>query len=213
LNDADPELEALLCGVRDRDADARNRILHRYRGMLKAQVEPRLKGFLSARVDASDIVQETLTVVDDRLNQFVETRPVPFVVWIREIAMERVVDAYRFHISAQKRSVRREEVGSPLSTDDSMNALAQRFADKGSSPSQHVQKKEIRQRVRDMLQRLPELDRDVLVLRHLEHLSMREIGQVLQMTENAIKVRHLRALQRLRDQFGDQFGDKDGSFS
>ena len=201
MDEADPELEALLGGVRNGIADARNQIFSRYRGLLKVQVEPNLKGFLSARVDASDIVQETLIVVDSRLDHFVNTRPVPFVVWIREIAMERVVDAYRFHIAAQKRSVMREEARSPLSTDDSMNSLAQRFADQGSSPSQQLQKQETRQRVREMLRRLPELDRDVLVLRHLEHLSMREIGQVLQMTENAVKVRHLRAIQRLRDQF------------
>jgi RNA polymerase sigma-70 factor, ECF subfamily len=202
VNDSDPELEGLLLGVRNGEADSRGRILQRFRGLLKAQVEPRLKGFLSARVDSSDIVQETLAVVDARLDRFVETRPVSFVVWIREIAMERVVDAYRFHIGAQKRSLRREVPGSPLSTDDSMNALARRFADPGSSPSEHLQKKETRQRVRDLLQRLSELDRDVLVLRHLEHLSMKDIAQVLQMTENAVKVRHLRALQRLRDQLG-----------
>jgi RNA polymerase sigma factor (sigma-70 family) len=52
---------------------------------------------------------------------------------------------------------------------------------------------------------LPEIDRDVLSLRHLEHLSMREIAAVLQTTENAVRVRHLRALLRLRDRLGEGF--------
>jgi RNA polymerase sigma-70 factor (ECF subfamily) len=45
-----------------------------------------------------------------------------------------------------------------------------------------------------------------LVLRHLEQLSTKEIAAVLGITEGAVKVRHLRALERLR-----QTLDKDDS--
>jgi DNA-directed RNA polymerase specialized sigma24 family protein len=45
----------------------------------------------------------------------------------------------------------------------------------------------------------------VLVLRHLEHLSVQEIAAILELTEDAVKTRHLRALQRLRQLLGNPF--------
>jgi DNA-directed RNA polymerase specialized sigma24 family protein len=47
----------------------------------------------------------------------------------------------------------------------------------------------------------------VLVLRYLEHLSTAEAAAVLGVTEGAVKLRHLRALDRLRTLMG---GDADG---
>jgi RNA polymerase sigma-70 factor (ECF subfamily) len=53
-------------------------------------------------------------------------------------------------------------------------------------------------RVRAALARLGERDREVLVLRYLEQMSTAEIAAVLGTTAGAVKVRHLRALERLR---------------
>ena len=52
--------------------------------------------------------------------------------------------------------------------------------------------------VRAALDRLSTRDREVLVMRYLEQLSTREIAAALCTTEGAIKVRHLRALERLQ---------------
>jgi RNA polymerase sigma-70 factor (ECF subfamily) len=64
-------------------------------------------------------------------------------------------------------------------------------------------REELRHRVREALGRLPERDREVLVLRYLEQLSTAEVAAVLEITEGAVKVRHLRALARLRGLLGD----------
>jgi RNA polymerase sigma factor (sigma-70 family) len=53
--------------------------------------------------------------------------------------------------------------------------------------------------VRQALEQLPERDRDVLVLRYLEQLSTAETAAVLGSSPGAVRVRTLRALQRLRD--------------
>ncbi len=190
------------------DRDARNELFRLARAPLLDQVAPRLRGALATRVDRSDIVQETMAVADARLGDYLRAREVPFFIWLRELAMERVVDAYRFHLGAAKRSVTREQPQRPLFDDASMTALAGQLADRGSSPSRQLQRRELRQKVRDALASLAEIDRDVLSLRHLEHLSMREIAAVLQSTENAVKVRHLRALQRLRERLGEGFREE-----
>ena len=57
--------------------------------------------------------------------------------------------------------------------------------------------------MRSALDRLSERDRELLALRHLEMLSIREIAGVLGISEGAVKVRHVRALERLRDLLGE----------
>ena len=83
--------------------------------------------------------------------------------------------------------------------DESAAELAERLVDRASSPSQHALREELRARVRRALERLAPGDREVLVLRHLEQLSTRDTAGVLGVSEGAVKVRLLRALERLRD--------------
>ena len=62
----------------------------------------------------------------------------------------------------------------------------------------------VRSRIRAALDRLSESDREVLVLRHLEQLSTRETAAVLGIREGTVKLRHLRALERLRELLGPE---------
>ena len=82
--------------------------------------------------------------------------------------------------------------------------LAARLADLGSSPSAGLLREEVRRRVQAAIARLPERDREVLVLRHLEQLSVADAAAVLGVSEGAFKSRHLRALRRLRGLLGEE---------
>ena len=64
-------------------------------------------------------------------------------------------------------------------------------------------REELRDRVRAALARLSERDREVVVMRHLEQLSTAEVAAVLGISEGAVKVRLLRALERLRSRLID----------
>jgi RNA polymerase sigma-70 factor (ECF subfamily) len=194
--------EELLARAGAGDAAARNQLLDVHRARLRALVALRLPRRLAARIDPSDVVQETLVAADGRLADFLARRPLPYYLWLRDLALERLIDLQRRH-EAQKRTVRREEPAAAL-PDESMCELADRLAARGSSPSQGAQRAELRLRVRRALDRLGERDREVLVLRHLEQLATREIAAVLGLTESAVKVRHLRALQRLGELLGDR---------
>jgi len=59
--------------------------------------------------------------------------------------------------------------------------------------------------VRAALAQMGRGDREVLVLRYLEELSNADIAATLEITEGAVKMRHLRALERLHGLLADEF--------
>src|SRR5262249_39697373 len=153
--------------------EATDRLLERHRPRLRQLIRLRLDRRLAARVDPSDVVQESLVDAAAKLKEYLRTRPMPFYPWLRSLALERMVSLYRWHIRTRKRSVRREERALPLLPDESALELAQRLCTHASSPSQRLAGSEARAKVRDALERLSERDRELLALRHLEQLSIR----------------------------------------
>jgi RNA polymerase sigma-70 factor (ECF subfamily) len=192
------DTDQLLAQVCAGDPGARDRLLQRHRARLRRMIAVRLDRRLAARVDPSDLVQETLAEAAGGLDRYLRERPVAFYPWLRQIAWERLVAAHRRHLAAGKRSVTREERPAPL-PGESLLELADRLLARGSTPSAGLRRAEQQARLRSALERLAEADREVLVLRHLEQLSTRQTAGVLGVSEGAVKVRLLRALERLRD--------------
>lgn len=197
----DADTEVLIERVRHGNAAAGQQLLVRYRARLRQMIAVRLDRRLVARLDPSDVVQEVLAEAAHKLADYLEHRPLPFYPWLRQLAWERLIKLHQRHLHAQKRSVRREQA--MALPDESALELAQRLLAPGSSPSQQLLRAELRERVQAALAQLAEPDREVLVLRYLEQLSIDEIAAVLGLTRTAIKSRHVRALVRLRALLGD----------
>src|SRR5207253_1283599 len=90
------------------DAKAVDRLLTHYRSDLRDFVAVRLDPRLAARVDPSDVVQEAQMEVARRMDDFLKRRPMPFRLWVRKTAYERLLDLHRHHLKRGKRSVNRE---------------------------------------------------------------------------------------------------------
>jgi RNA polymerase sigma-70 factor (ECF subfamily) len=161
-------------------------------------VAVRMDRRLLARLDPSDVVQEALLDAACKLSAYLRERSIPFYPWLRRLTWERLGKLHEMHLRSCKRSVTREDAGGLVLTDDSAIDLARRAIDPGTSPSARAMRNELSARVREALASLGELDREVLVLRYLEQLSTRETAAALGIAEGAVKLRHLRALQRLR---------------
>jgi RNA polymerase sigma-70 factor (ECF subfamily) len=203
-----PDTEELLRQAGQGDPNARARLLARHRARLRKMVSCRLDRRLAARIDSSDVVQDVLAEASQKLGRYLRDRPLPFFPWLRQLAWERLAALHRRHVQAQKRSVRREEPRALTLPDESAVELAGRLVARDSSPSQRLLREELLERMRRALLRLPERDREVLVLRHLEQLSVAETAEVLEISPGAVKVRHLRALERLRDQLDEARGEE-----
>ncbi len=186
------------------DPAARQQLLTRHRDRLRRMVALRLDRRLAARLDPSDIVQESLAEAHQHLSDYLRRRPLPFYAWLRQFAWERIVKQYERHVRAQRRSVTREET--PPLPDESVAQLAHRLIASATSPSRRLLREELRDRVRAALESLKPSDREVLVLRYLEGLSNSEAAAVLGIGESAVGMRHLRALERLRALLGEDAG-------
>jgi RNA polymerase sigma-70 factor (ECF subfamily) len=187
------------------DPAARHQLLIRHRDRLRRMVALRLDRRLAPRLDPSDIVQESLAEAHLHLSDYLLRRPLPFYPWLRQFALERVAKQYERHVRAQRRSVTRE--ASPPLPEESVAQLARRLIASATSPSRRLLREEVRDRVRTALADLKPSDREVLVLRYLEGLSNSETAAVLGMSESAVGMRHLRALDRLRVVLGDDAGE------
>jgi RNA polymerase sigma-70 factor (ECF subfamily) len=199
-----PDTDELLDRAGLGDKTARQRLLERHRGRLRRMVVLRLDRRLTARVDPSDVVQESLAEAARQLPDYLRRRPLPFYAWLRQLAWERIAKLHRYHIAAQRRSVAREETPLVELPDDSVRQLARRLLASGTSPSHQLLRVEQRERVRAALARLSERDREILALRALEQLSAAEVAALLKITERAAKARFSRALERLRNHLDDE---------
>src|SRR5436309_9873247 len=120
-----PDTDQLLDAVSRGDAKARGRLLERHRQKLRRMVAIRLDRRLAARVDPSDVVQESLLEAAARLDEYLRDRPLPFYPWLRRIVTDRLADANRRHLHAGRRSIKREET--PALPDESVVELAERL--------------------------------------------------------------------------------------
>lgn len=203
MPEEDPKTIELLRQAKRGDASAVQRLLKNHRDRLRQMVMLRLDRRLAARIDASDVVQEALAEAVQKLPAYLADEPIPFYPWLRKIAWERLVKARLRHVSAQKRSVCREQSLDGLLPDESMVKLAEQFVATGANPSQRLVRDELRQRVRTALEQLPPRDRELLVLRFLEQLSTREATAVLGINEEAFLKRQMRAIVRMRKLLDD----------
>ena len=188
----DEDLEAELRGGAD---DTLAGLFERCRERLLRMVQFRLDPRLVGRIDAEDVLQESFLEAKKRLQAFRDDKK-PFLVWIRLITQQTMVDLFRKHLGAKMRTAGRE-VKAPAS-----GTLSGFFVAHITSPSGAVMREELRQKIEHALASMDEIDREVLLLRHFEELSNKEAADVLGIQENAASNRYVRALGRLKGYLG-----------
>src|SRR5262249_47859390 len=108
-------------------------------------------------------------------------------------AAKQVIALWRRHVGADRRAVGRE-MALP---DRSSLALARWLTAAGATPSCQLHRDELVRRVRQALDRLPDVDREILLMRTFEGLSYDEVSSLLGIEPTAARKRHGRAVLRL----------------
>ncbi len=197
---ATPKTEQLIADAKTGDKSAINELMGRHRSSLDRLVRMRLDRKIQNRVGASDVVQDVLVEANRRLPRYLESPAMPFHLWIRQIAKDRMIDAYRRHRASAKRSVDREQqMSAPKGNEQSAIHLASLLCDSKPTPAELAIQKEMARKVEAAISLLDEKDSEIIVMRHYEHLTNQEISRLLNLSEPAASMRYLRAIRRLRD--------------
>lgn len=198
------ETEELLQSADAGNADAVNSLLNRHREAVRKMVRMRLDRGIAARIDASDIVQDVMLEASQRLGDYVRNgTSMPFHLWLRQLAKDCLIDAYRRHRGAQRRSVDREKRLDAMYADQSSLNLAAQLPDQELTPAAATLRRELEERFLLALEDLNEDDREIILMRHQEHLSSSETAEALGLSAAAAGMRYLRALRKLRDVLGN----------
>jgi RNA polymerase sigma-70 factor (ECF subfamily) len=193
------ELIGELDQLRSRGEEAVAELFGHHREKLLRMIAFRLDSRIIGKVDGEDILQDAFVETARRIQDYLDRPSVPFFVWLRQITKQVLIDTHRRYLGAKMRDVN-QEVGlfHGGSADTSSSGLAAQLADSLTSPSQFAVREEMVAELRTALDDLDEIDREVLVLRHLEELSNNEVAEILGVDKFAASKRYLRALERLR---------------
>jgi RNA polymerase sigma-70 factor (ECF subfamily) len=189
------EIRDLLRRALAGERQAFEELFARYRPYLCQFVELRLDPQLRSRLDPSDVVQDAQIEAYRRLKGLSGEPAMPFRLWLRQIAQDRILRLHRHHVATARRATGRQQ----QLPDHSSRVLAEQLLASGSTPSEQVNRRDLAQRLGQALEQLTEGDREILLLRNFEGLSNQEVGHLLGIEPATASQRHGRAMLRLHN--------------
>ncbi|MDZ4848706.1 MAG: sigma-70 family RNA polymerase sigma factor [Pirellulaceae bacterium] len=189
------ELQRLIDGGDAALAELFSEYRDRLERIVTFRLDPRIRG----RFDSSDVLQEAYIEIARRFSEYIDAPSVSFFVWLRQRTLQTMIDLHREHFR-EKRDPDRENryLAQPTSQATSMS-IARFLIDDVTSPSQAAVEAEETQRLHAALDSMQEIDREVLALRHFEHLSNLQVAEILNLSPTAASNRYIRAAARLSE--------------
>jgi RNA polymerase sigma-70 factor (ECF subfamily) len=160
--------------------------------LARVKLDPRLRD----KLDASDIVQQTLLEAYQQRDGFHGRSEAELTAWLRQILAHNLADALRGFLRAKRDMARERSLEEALA--NSSLRLASWLAAEQSSPSQQAIRHEDAVRLSEALAQLPEAQREALVLQHWHGWSLAQIGQDLGRSPAAVAGLIKRGLKQLR---------------
>src|SRR5271168_3897514 len=148
-----------------------------------------VSGILRRREDVEDVVQQVFLKVFLSLKKFDQRSA--FSTWLYKISVNECWDYLR------KKKVRPLTYESDMSEEQVSRLDGIVSADR--PPERADQRAEVKETLEWMLEKLPEHDRELLVLKEIEGFSVQELSEILDLNVNTVKVRLFRARAKLMD--------------
>jgi len=193
--------ERLLRQARAGDGEALGRLLEEYRHYLTLLARLQIGRRLQGKVDASDVVQDTFLKAHRDFFICRADNEAEFVGWLRQILATNLAALVRRYLGTQRRDPRLEcaladELGR------SSRDLGSAFMAPTSTPSQRAMRREQAILLANALGELPEHYREVIILHHLEGLTLAQTAERLGRSDDSVQKLWTRALIQLRDILG-----------
>lgn len=175
--------------------DSVNRTLQQYRAYLECltyiQIDPRLR----RRFGFSDVIQKTLIEAWQTRKRIEALEPEAEMRWLRRMFVHNLLEQIE-HEKAAIRDIRREELDDAL--ERSSCRLKGLLASDESSPPDRVLAKEQALRLAEALARLPERQREAIILQKWHGWKLAQIAERLGCTTGVVAGLHARGLKALR---------------
>jgi RNA polymerase sigma-70 factor (ECF subfamily) len=210
MSDSDAT-NALIAQAARGEHQAANALFARFHDRLLRMLRLRIDRRLNGRVDPEDILQELYLDASQRLPDFAARPPTSFFLWLRFLAAQKLIDAQRHHLGVDKRNAELEvSIYRGTMPEATSASLAAQLLGRLTSPSLAAIRAETQLRVQEVLNGMDPIDREVLVLRHFEHLSNNEVAELLALSKAAASKRYVSALRRLKGTLSELpgFGDR-----
>ncbi|MHC4955761.1 MAG: sigma-70 family RNA polymerase sigma factor, partial [Planctomycetota bacterium] len=178
--------DSLIEAARRGDEDAQGRLFDAYRAYLRLLARVEVGRGLQAKIDASDIVQETFLTAHRSFGGFRGTTRGELVQWLRRILATRLSNAVRFYTHAQRRDVNLEQ-RLDQSMGDSSRQMHEVLGAVQESPSQYAGRREEAVMLADAIARLPDDYHEVIVLHHLEGLTFPDVARAMGRSVGAVE--------------------------
>jgi RNA polymerase sigma-70 factor (ECF subfamily) len=193
-------VESLLDQARRGEAKALGQLLQLYWNYLTILATTQMDRRLRQRMNPSDLVQETMLAAHCDFIKFRGSSECELLAWLRRILVNSLYHAIETHLKAKRRDVRREVFMEQASAalDQSVPHFAQVLADRGSSPSAPLRRRERAVALADQLAKLRPQYRDVIVLRNLQGLSFEEVADRMDRKPGTVRMLWLRAMEKLK---------------
>jgi RNA polymerase sigma-70 factor (ECF subfamily) len=194
------DTESLILMAGGGDAAAMGELFDRFRSRLRTLVRLRMDRKLQGRVDPSDILQETYLEAAQRIGKFAQERTMPFFLWLRFLAAQRLMISHRRHLGTKKRGAEGEvSIHGNRVPHAETGSLADQLLGTLTGPDAKAIRGEMRGKLQEALESMDAMDREVLTMRHFEQLSNSEVALALEISKTAASNRYVRALDRLRE--------------
>jgi RNA polymerase sigma-70 factor (ECF subfamily) len=193
-------LSDLLGQAQGGNAKALDQIFTQCRNYLDIIARTLVDTWVQAKVDASDLVQQTMLEAFRGFKGFHGATEEEWLAWLRRILEHNVADLARQYAGTEKRQIRKE-VAMRQPGEGASSALG-RFdpVGLGDSPSQELLRKERDLLLADALAHLSEDHKEVILLRNLERLSFEQVAEHMGRSRPAVQMLWIRAIHNLHNE-------------
>lgn len=190
-------LGPLLQQARAGDAAARDQLFAKCRNYVDLVARAQVESWMKAKVDASDLVQQTLLEAHRGFAKFEGQTEAEWLAWLRQILTHNTHDFIR-RFRADKRRIGREV---PLMTEanNTSDAVFQDPPDDCISPSQILLEQERQIELADAVSKLSADHQEVIMLRNLQHLPFDEVAERMGRSRPAVQMLWMRAIRKLEE--------------
>ncbi|HCO27604.1 sigma-70 family RNA polymerase sigma factor [Gimesia maris] len=192
--------QELIQRTRAGDRAAENELLQKCRAYISLIARAQIEGWMRTKVDASDLVQQTLLEAHQGLERFKGETEAEWLGWLRGILKHNTLDFARQFQGAAKRDVKREFSFDQYGTADSRSTVQKwELKDSTETPSRILMNREQEILMAEAVSELPEDYQEVIMLRNLQRLSFKQVAERMNRSPGAVQMLWLRALNQLQE--------------